>query len=270
MRHLYILTIFLTLTCLSACTNSDSDDDNNNSSAQPDNNSCDVLGLSNKIVGGTSCANPERSAIVRIVIETNSNNIGYCTGTMITSNKVITAAHCFDDVTSASIQIGDNSNSLRTIYASTVYIHPDYSNGNDSGDLTDIAIMELDSNAGLPVLPILLGKDLEDGDIVSVFGYGQDDSGDISSTLKSGEMKLSDVSSNSVQALYEGPGSNVCFGDSGGPMLATHNGQIALYATTSFGTRNDCKPGDLTTFVKLQSEDALEFINRNAAGALFQ
>ncbi len=269
MRHLYILTLFLTLACFSSCKNSDSESDNN-SSNNPDNNSCDVLGLNNKIVGGTSCANPELSAVVRIVLTTNDDQIANCTGTMITSNKLITAAHCFEDVASATVEIGDQPLTIRSINAKVVYIHPDFNDPNNTTNRNDIAILELVSNAGLPVMPILLGRDLDVGEIVSVFGYGQEDSGDVSSTLRSGEMKISDVNNDFVKALYEGTGSNVCFGDSGGPLFASHNGRVAIFGTTSFGTRTDCQSGDNTSFVKLQSADALEFINRNAAGALFQ
>jgi secreted trypsin-like serine protease len=189
---------------------------------------------------------------------------------MISNRKLITAAHCFEDALSASIQIGDSAANLRSIDGIIVYIHPDYTNPDNTSNRNDIAILELSENANLPTMPILIGSEIEKNEILSIFGYGEDDTGEVSRTLQSGEMKVSDVNNNFIKALYNGEGSNVCFGDSGGPLVADVNGTASLVGTTSFGTRSDCQPGDTTSFINLQSESALNFINEKAPEANFR
>ena len=265
-----LVFLFLILSFFLGCSNGSNDNSNDNPSLLPDQNACDVIGLNTKITNGTPCRNSERSAIVRILLRLENNQAATCTGTMITNNKLITAAHCFENVRQAAIQIGDSLNINQVINGTVVYIHPDFSNPNNLSNRNDIEILELERNPNIPVMPILVGREIEEGEIVSVFGYGQEESGDISDSLRSGEMKVSDVTDAFIKALYDGRGSNVCFGDSGGPMIASHNGGIALVATTSFGTRTDCQAGDITSFIKLQSEDALEFINRHAPEANFR
>ena len=82
-------------------------------------------------------------------------------------------------------------------------------------------------------------------------------------------MTLSGVDSNSIFASYDAGLSNVCSGDSGGPLLFQVGNQQSIIGTTSYGTRADCSVGEISVFMNLQSPSAQSFIRRVAPDARF-
>lgn len=225
-------------------------------------NSCSTIGLGPRIINGTNCT-AGSSAVVPITLFNRDGSSGLCSGTMLTDNDVLTAAHCFllSDVVVAVVTVGG-----RDITGKRATLHPSVRRdvGNPSILLNDVAIIQLKESVDTPTLPLLSSRALVPGDVFSIFGYGLDD-GDNVGALRSGEMRTDAVTNDHINSMYEGEGSNTCNGDSGGPALLTfRNGngtaQTGIVGVVSSGSRSDCREGDLSIFTNAQSRTNLDFI----------
>lgn len=230
---------------------------------------CGVLGLPTKnakIVNGTACNSLDDSPVVRIVVlDSAGEPLGLCTGTMITSNDVLTAAHCVVNGTSGAAIIYGDSGSTKSVRVSSITQHPEYRPVAQVGDtfaaFNDIAIFSLASPINLPTLPILSSSYVASGEEISIFGYGTDENGTLDFTdLKSGEMAVDSVSDNHISTFFTGSGSNTCQGDSGGPAVTQRTGVAAIAGVTSTGTAQGCGTGDNSLFINMGSTKALDFV----------
>lgn len=242
------------------CTDSPNND--------PATGACDVLGLQtrgafNKIAQGTECSRAG-SPVVFITTLPNEGSVSICTGTLLTSKIVLTAAHCFDfPFNSASVQVAGIDYSI-----DRVLIHPQF-NSESIPFQNDVALVELSQDTGVPALPIILSRTLEPGDIISIFGYGIDEnfSSDI---LRSGEMRVTGINSQFFSANFELAGSNTCQGDSGGPAILTFKEPdgtrvSGIIGITSFG-EDPCQQAGVSGFQYIQSISVVNFLSANVPG----
>ncbi len=266
MRNYAIAFIVLLIT---ACGGGGSD------SIELSNNACSEIGLGTKnlkIINGQACSDLARSPVVRLVMYDNSNTpLGYCSGTLIQANAVLTAAHCAVKGTIAAGVFYGDANNPKFVSVASIRQHPAYVPITQSlGTLAafnDVAVYILKQNINLPVLPIDSSKAVVSGDVIDIFGYGTDENGDFSfDDLKSGQMLVDSVTENHISTFFNGDGSNTCQGDSGGPAIIQINGQSALVGITSTGTARNCKEGDNSLFTNLQNPSILDFISGIAPG----
>lgn len=253
---------------LAACSGGGGGDDDGGSDSGLRTDACDVLGL--KIINGATCQAAE-SPVVTYDVYYSDRTPTSCSGTMLTSTDMLTAAHCFagsgDSVIEIRATAGSNS------YTATAFgIHPEYSE--QSADVpggvllyNDAAVIRLNSDVAVPTVPLLTSRGIVAGDIVSIFGYGLDEGGS-AGTLQSGEMQIEGVLGNQFSALFSGEGSNTCQGDSGGPALLTVNGQTGIVGITSSGDPSkECMEGDLSIFANIQDSSVLNFVLSVTPGA---
>jgi len=179
---------------------------------------------------------------------------------MIAPDAVLTAAHCFlNSPSTVAVAIGP-IDSVQSYQAVRWEPHPSFSQTNQ-GAFNDVAVVFLNTNLDLPVLPLLGSRSVESGEILAIYGYGESGSGETDfAELRSGEMEAADVTTNHILALYDGTGSNTCFGDSGGPIVADVGGGPAIAGITSTGALENCGPGDASLFVNIQSTSIADFV----------
>lgn len=232
-------------------------------------NACSAIGLPTKnvrIINGTACGSLSSSPVVRvIVLDSSGDPIGLCSGTMITPNDVLTAAHCIIPGTAGAAVVYGESESSNAARVSRIVRHPEYRPVSRVGEtfaaFNDIAIFSLDQNLNLPTLPLLSSSFVESGEEISIFGYGTDENGNLEfRELKSGEMLVSDVTDNHISTVFNGDGSNTCQGDSGGPAVSNKTGAPAIAGVTSTGTNQGCGEGDNSLFINISGSRSLNFI----------
>ena len=224
---------------------------------------CNALELTDtattpKIVNGTPCSGLSKSPVVVVLKNFPDGRTGLCSGTMLSPNKVLTAAHCLDGAASIDILFNIAGDKFVYVTASSWNIHPAFSN---TAFINDVGIVHSPVSLPVPNLPILASSAPKIGDKASIFGYGAATGGaSIDGKLRAGAMTITSVDSNKIYANFEANASNTCSGDSGGPMLLQVGGQQFIIGTTSYGTTTNCAVGETSAFMNLQSPSIKSFI----------
>jgi hypothetical protein len=143
----------------------------------------------------------------------------------------------------------------------------------------DVAIVKVDpsfiSIAGAVPQPLLLSRFPENGEKVTIAGFGRTETGDLSlSDPRAAEVTF--AGTDDINRLITIPSENegaVCFGDSGGPLLVqADNRQMAIVGVTSFGKsvveQSLCGPGTISYFAPLGNKGNSSFILSEASDAI--
>lgn len=249
------------LLALVSCTNSGGDDESNPDPSSPElsTNACPVLGLNTRIINGTECSE-SNSPVVEIVLGFSDGRSGVCSGSLIDSEWVLTAAHCFfESPSNVAISSAEGLiDGVRSIVNPDVRI-------TDSAVFNDVALIKLARPVGLRTLPLVASRAPVQGEVINIYGYGSTDGSstlDTVGSLRSGQMEISEVTTNFIDSAYNGKGSNTCSGDSGGPAIMTVNGQQGIVGLLSSGSLESCQVGDVSRFSNLQSSSNFNFITR--------
>jgi hypothetical protein len=193
---------------------------------------------------------------------------GLCTGTLIKSDVVLTAAHCIPEDGFFKIKYGITSleEDDKDFDVKATWIHPRYSKSRFG--INDIGLLKLkEPIIGAITLPLATVKNLklaESSKEIRILGWGEDQNGTIATYLRS--AKLSNQSTfltkllgkkfnkntwvaagryNSIERVYAGG----CRGDSGGPLVAMMGSRYIQIGITSFGAEN-CETEVPTIFMK--------------------
>ena len=161
--------------------------------------------------------------VVGIMACGNDRRCSACTGSLVKSDTILAAAHCFCKFDYINVYFKTTSVQRGTmIPARSMQMNPNYRCGGNNHFQNDIATLKL-SKPKTDITPIKLEcRNEKVGEPITIIGYGRDERGN-SGTLKVGHQKVG------VCPKQQGPvicsdGNNrkqdlIDHGDSGGPML---------------------------------------------------
>ena len=208
------------------------------------------------IVGGTAVPNGKYPFMAYVKLYRNGKRSGFCAGSLIDRNSVLTAAHCLLNTTGAVVVVGRSdlkkNNRGQVIEASRPFIHPRYlGNGYDAGVLKLRRPVK-----GIKPIKLATAKQnkLEKpGRILTAAGWGLVKQRPDILPKRMHEVSIPVVSDSRAKRAYQsqGPkylpslhvaagkkGKSPCFGDSGGPLF--DSGSRTQVGITSHGAVQKC------------------------------
>lgn len=223
------------------------------------------VSLTNKrIVGGNTAEKgewPWQASIIKSTSVYGRSFSHTCGGTLISSQWVISAAHCFQSVTNQyqiRVRVGEHSfyvdeGTEDSVIVSNIIVHPSYVH---SANKNDIAMIKLSKPVDLTskYLSTACLPDISDMDefyktsecYTTGWGKTQGTSGD-SNILQEVQSTLVSQSSCYAKWGYKIDGTKVCFGngykgacqgDSGGPLVCKKDGLFHLVGVVSYGSKS--------------------------------
>ncbi|CAF0764475.1 unnamed protein product [Brachionus calyciflorus] len=212
----------------------------------------------NRIINGSKAEPFSWPWIVSISQVLEDTNKHVCAGTIISVDYILTAAHCLRErtfkkflITAGLESLNDQKTKQNTYEIKKFIIHPEY---NHSLYKNDIALIVLNRSLKFSekILPICLPPYETESIVyknkVFVIGWGSNTGfwDDNSNYLKQTALTILDrknynICNNALADYYcaldkSGINSNICFGDSGGPMMLKINEKWYLYGLSNFLT----------------------------------
>ncbi len=141
-----------------------------------------------------------------------------CTGTLIAPRAVLTAAHCVEHASPASIVVvtGPSVDGGARVDIDAIHVHPDFDGV--ASDLAIVALAEPLPQAPLPVRRAAIDTSAI-GASVRLVGYGLAELTGVTGVKRQGTARITEIT---AMTISSGPGPALtCSGDSGGPVLVS-------------------------------------------------
>jgi len=219
-----------------------------------------------RIVGGTPAAPGTDPWLAFVLFNVGPAEFSYCSGTVVSSNVILTAGHCAEDATTGSLNPPSgyrvvtgsldwtDANTRQVSGVSQAIVYPGYNPATGQGDA---ALLVLSTPTTAPAIPLATASDVglfAPGTLGVIAGWGETVGGDQSSTPTAlqwattvvqspaacgGAVSPFDPATQICAINYPSEDTGTCFGDSGGPLLANdlvgQNGQPTEIGITSSG-----------------------------------
>ncbi|PXF41054.1 Serine protease 30 [Gracilariopsis chorda] len=244
------------------------------------------------IIGGKKVPKKLLKSMARIVVEREDGFLSSCTGSVVSRNYVLCAAHCFVLPSKALVRrsyvlVGEPSTKIKYFespqnkyFVRNVWIHRKYKD--NSLFKHDVALIQLQKKIDKKLYkPMALGAAPDEGrSKLTAAGYGVKGSnkGEPKRARRASVLyqewdtcneeagypiansEKSEICYTSLKFPNKGK-TGTCFGDSGGPITKKENGEYIQVGITSFFVGDLCEsPGAI--FVAQRVENYLKQINR--------
>lgn len=220
-------------------------------------NSCGVIGgisdrVTAQIVNGTACSSANTPIVLLNLKDRDGLPAGSCSGTIIGSRAVLTAAHCLDEEV-ASVKVYRGSGDQ--VASTSVHPHPGYR----QNVAFDIGVVLTGEDLARTPAALLISRDARTGEQAVIAGWGADQYGN-GTTLRAGATSISLVASTHLETQPSSSTSAVCSGDSGGPIFLSQNSAWAVAGVISAtGVGGSCVIG-ASYYAALRHPDASSFV----------
>ena len=196
------------------------------------------------------------------------NSRFFCTGILVHSRVVLTAAHCNEGITRVGLNCKtQNDPQMEMIPVQRVRSHPNYRSAND---INDIAVLILPRNAVTPPIAMATTQEMQNAMETTLVGFGNNNFSATSGfglkrQVSVGIDRHSDIDEAEARLGFEsdveytagGNGRDTCTGDSGGPAYIVVDGALKVAGLTSrpYRTFNQpCGEGGVYTRVDIHRD----------------
>lgn len=209
-----------------------------------------------RIFQGTTCPSKQGPIAAVIGRDALGRTRTLCSGTFLTKNSVLTAAHCLPAesgensiLKSVVVATGDMSFSAPVTFSP----HPRYGEiAENQLNPYDVAILKLPSEIDVATLPILASEDFPLGTPASLYGFGDDETN--RSAIERGtplnQPKRGDVILRAKEGgilLFGASNTGACSGDSGGPAVTiSPAGEVGVISIASAVIGSDCTSANIS------------------------